>query len=291
MAKWENNAGLRLIRTGKPLPARQASYGNKLKRMNDELENDRLLLKKLCPVPQDEEELARLDRLRLLEEMSDCIGHEVKNPLTTVRGFLQLYRKKKAFTQYHDSLDLMIGELDRANAVITECLSLINNKVLHIKPRNLNKILANLAPLYRTDKIGLDKHIVLQMEEIPDIPLEEKEIRQLVLNLVRNGLEAMPPSGVLTIRTYREGKEVVFSVQDQGKGIAPDQMKKLGTPFFTTKESGTGLGLAVCYRIAARHNAVINIETSPAGTTFLVRFKIPQQKAIPNSLHLAHRII
>jgi len=88
----------------------------------------------------------------------------------------------------------------------------------------------------------------------------------------------MSSGGNLAIRTYIEGKEMVLSVQDQGKGIEPDILEKIGTPFFTTKDSGTGLGLAVCYGIAARHNAVINIKTSPKGTTFLVMFKIPKNK-------------
>lgn len=103
--------------------------------------------------------------------------------------------------------------------------------------------------------------------------LDEKEIRQLILNLVRNGLEAMPPKKRLKIKTYTEGDEVVLAVQDEGSGIPDELLAKLGTPFFTTKEKGTGLGLAVCYSIANRHKATIIPETGPKGTTFYVRFK------------------
>lgn len=220
-------------------------------------------------------EIARLDRLNLVGEMAAGIGHEVRNPMTTVRGFLQLYRKKDSFIEYKENFDLMIDELDRANSIITEFLSLAKNKVVNFTVQNLNTILTNLFPLIQADAIQLDKYINLQLSEIPELPLDEKEIRQLTLNLVRNGLEAMSSGGNLTISTHAEGKELVLSVQDQGKGIAPDILEKIGTPFFTTKESGTGLGLAVCYGIAARHNAVINIKTSPEGTIFLVSFKIP----------------
>jgi signal transduction histidine kinase len=97
-------------------------------------------------------------------------------------------------------------------------------------------------------------------------------MRQMILNLVRNGLEAMPPGGNLVVKTFTDGDEVIMAVQDQGKGIEPGVLEKIGTPFFTTKENGTGLGLAVCYSIAARHNARIEIETDPEGTTFFVRF-------------------
>ena len=225
-----------------------------------------------------ERELARLDRLNLVGEMAAGIGHEVRNPMTTVRGFLQLYRGKEAFSQYKDSFDLMIDELDRANAIITEFLSLAKNKMLDLKVQNLNTILENLSPLIQSDAIISDKNISMQLEEIPKLLLDEKEIRQLILNLVRNGLEAMSPGGNLTIRTFTDGKGVDLSVQDHGKGIEPDVIDMIGTPFFTTKDGGTGLGLAVCYSIAARHNAVINIETSPTGTTFLVRFKVPREQ-------------
>ena len=221
-----------------------------------------------------EKELARLDRLNLVGEMAAGIGHEVRNPMTTVRGFLQLYRNKNSFIQYKENFDLMIDELDRANSIITEFLSLAKNRVVTLTFQNLNTILTNLSPLIQADAMLLDKYINLQLEEIPELLLDEKEIRQLILNLIRNGLEAMSSGGNLAIKTYRDGQEVVLSVQDQGKGIEPDILEKIGTPFFTTKDSGTGLGLAVCYGIAARHNAVINIKTSPQGTTVLVMFKI-----------------
>ena len=94
-----------------------------------------------------------------------------------------------------------------------------------------------------------------------------------MLNLVRNGLEAMSPGGCLTIKTFVEDPEVVLAVEDQGTGIAPEILNKLGTPFLTTKDGGTGLGMAVCYSIAARHKAKIKVKTSFSGTTFLVRFK------------------
>jgi len=86
-------------------------------------------------------------------------------------------------------------------------------------------------------------------------------------------MEAMPPGGLLTIKTCQTDDEVVLTVQDQGSGIAPEVLEKIGTPFFTTKDNGTGLGLPVCYSIAQRNNAKIDIKTSASGTTFYVLFK------------------
>jgi len=84
----------------------------------------------------------------------------------------------------------------------------------------------------------------------------------------------MSGGGSLAINTYTLGNEVIMAVRDQGKGIDPEVQKRLGTPFFTTKEQGTGIGLAVCYNIAARHNAVVNFDTGIEGTTFYVRFRL-----------------
>jgi len=102
--------------------------------------------------------------------------------------------------------------------------------------------------------------------------LDEKEIRQLLLNLVRNGLEAMSEGGSLTIRTRQKGRDIRLSIEDEGEGISPKVLEKMGTPFFSTKEQGTGLGLAVCYGIAKRHNASIHVETGSKGTTFHIQF-------------------
>lgn len=221
-----------------------------------------------------QDEMARLDRLNLVGEMAAGIGHEVRNPMTTVRGFLQIFREKKEFCNYTEQLDLMVEELDRANSIITEFLSLAKNKSIDLRRSSLNSIVKTLYPLMQADAVKSDKNINLELEDIPMILLDEKEIRQVILNLVRNGLEAMPPGGNLTISAFEEKGEVILSVRDQGAGIKPEVLEKLGTPFFTTKETGTGLGLAVCYSIAARHNAVISIDTGPKGTAFNVIFNL-----------------
>lgn len=223
---------------------------------------------------QFSKEMARLDRLNLVGEMAAGIGHEIRNPMTSVRGFLQIFCGRKEFAPYKEHLELMIEELDRANLIITEFLSLAKNKIVVQKAQNLNHIVQALSPLIIADGMVTDKHIEFELNDIPEIALDDKEIRQLILNLVRNGFEAMSPGGKMKIKTFRDKSVVVLAVQDPGKGIEPDVLEKLGTPFFTTKDNGTGLGLAMCYSIAARHNAKIQVETGPSGTTFLVRFKL-----------------
>lgn len=221
-----------------------------------------------------QKEMARMDRLNLIGEIGAGIGHEIRNPMTTVRGLLQLFKDREKFSAEKKSFELMISELDRANEIITEFLSLSKTRAAEPRVQNLNSIIRAISPLLKVDGSVSGKNIVLELSDIPDLPLDEKDIRQLVFNMVRNGLEAMETGGVLTIKTLTEGGDVVLSVRDQGKGINKGVLEKIGTPFLTTKEYGTGLGLATCFSIAGRHNAGINVETGPAGTTFEVRFRI-----------------
>jgi PAS domain S-box-containing protein len=233
------------------------------------------ILTDITDIRQMEIEMTRLDRLNLVGEMAASIGHEIRNPMTTVRGYLQLLQENENYRQEVESFDLMIEELDRANSIITEYLSLAKNKMVELMPNNLNAIISKLLPLIQAKAITRDQYIILELDDLPDLLLDTKEICQLILNLVNNGTESMPSVGYVTIRTFVEEEKVVLAVQDQGHGIDHNLLEKLGTPFFTTKDQGTGLGLAVCYRIAARHNAKIDIETSSSGTTFFVRFSIP----------------
>jgi signal transduction histidine kinase len=108
--------------------------------------------------------------------------------------------------------------------------------------------------------------------------IDKNEIRQLILNLTRNGMEAMSAGGTLTIGTTTEKGKIVLFIKDEGKGLPVELLDKIGTPFVTTKENGTGLGLAVCYSIAARHNAKMDFETGLKGTTFKVCFPMEDEQ-------------
>ncbi|GAB6181362.1 hypothetical protein JCM14036_26810 [Desulfotomaculum defluvii] len=219
-----------------------------------------------------EKEMVRLDQLNLIGQMAAGISHEIRNPLTIVRGFLKMLADKEC-AKYREYFETMIEEIDRTNDIISEFLSIGRNHTSQLNWHDLNPIIENIAPLLRAETIGTNKSIEIKLGQIPQILLNPAQIRQIILNLTRNGLEAMPHGGCLTISTFSSGDEVILSVLDQGTGMSPEVLDKLGTPFFTTKERGTGLGMAVCYGIAAQHHATIDIETSPNGTTFLLKFK------------------
>lgn len=217
-----------------------------------------------------EKEMVRLDRLNLTGEMAAGIIHEIRNPMTTVRGFLQLSKSRPS----SEHTDIMIEELDRAHNIVTEFLAVANTNPTNRKVKQLNAVIEVLFPLIHSKALCANHDIRLELGQCPSLQLDEKEIRQLLLNLVLNGLDAMPSGGTLTIRTYKEDNEVILEVQDQGCGIKEELIPKLGTPFFSTKAGGTGLGLSVCYGVAKRHDAVIKVKTSEQGTIFLVHFRL-----------------
>ncbi|MCO5388036.1 MAG: ATP-binding protein [Desulfosporosinus sp.] len=221
---------------------------------------------------QYQRELSHLNSLNLIGEMAAGIAHEVRNPMTTVKGFLQLLSKKKEYECHGDYFSIMVSELDRATSLIAEFLSLAKNKPVDLTKQNLNFVIKSLLPLIQADATIDEKYVELELDKIENVLADGKEIRQLILNLVRNGFEAMSPGGKLTIKTFMINNTVALDIQDQGKGIDFNLIDKIGTPFFTTKDNGTGLGLSTCYSIVARHNASMNFNTGTSGTTFNVRF-------------------
>jgi two-component system, sporulation sensor kinase E len=233
-----------------------------------------------------EKQIARLDQLNIIGEMAAGIAHEVRNPMTTVRGFLQMLAKKEHDSPHASFYSIMIEELDRANGIISEFLSLAKNKAVNLKYANLNDIITAILPLLKADATVSNKDIVLELSEIPDLFIDEKEIRQIILNMVRNGLEAMKEKGEVRIRTYCEDNLVIMAIADQGPGIKAEILENIGIPFQTTKDNGTGLGLPVCYSIAARHNAKISVETGPDGTEFFVKFAIVQNNSRNEGMQL-----
>lgn len=223
-------------------------------------------------ISKQSEKMANLERLNMVGEMAASIGHEVRNPMTTVRGFLQYLSNKRQFEAHKDHFSLMIEEIDRANSIITEFLSLAKNQAMDFKQVSLNQVITDLFPLIQADAIRNRCYIKLDLHDIVPLTLDTRSIRQLILNMVRNSIEAMPQGGAICLSTAQLKDLVVFKVIDQGTGIAPEVLPKLGVPFVTSKENGTGLGLAICYRIAHRHGASISVKSAASGTIFTITF-------------------
>lgn len=228
----------------------------------------------ITELKRQQQELARLERLNLIGQLAAGISHEIRNPLTTVKGFLQFFGAKPHYANDKEYIDLMISEIDRANTIITDFLSLAKANSDDIILQNINEVINKVLPMLQADAYNYNKEVIVDLKILPDIMINENEIKQLILNLVRNGLEATAEHGCVIISTYLKEDKVVLAIKDQGLGISQEIQEKIGTPFFTTKESGTGLGLAISIGIAQRHGAVFEFISGTQGTIFYTSFPI-----------------
>lgn len=228
-------------------------------------------------------ELSKVDRLSLVGQMAAGITHEIRNPMAVVRGFLQLMQEKSPSTLDH-YYRIVMEELDRANGIINDFLSLAQNRPVHNKETiSLHTIIDELTPLLWADANLRGQSIEVKLDEtVPMFDVNPKEIKQLILNLCRNGMEAMEDKGQLIMETRVVPSGVELLVKDSGPGIPSDKLEKLFQPFYTTKSKGTGLGLALCQSIVERHFGKISVQSEEGkGTTFIVWFPIayPQELA------------
>ena len=222
-----------------------------------------------------EREMQRLDKLNVIAQMASGVGHEIRNPLTVVRGFLQLLQGRYPDSAYQ--FNLMISELDRANGIITEFLALAKTKPDEQKLANINEVIERIFPMLRAKALEFQRDICLEVSSIPEVLLSEPEVRQILLNLTINAIEASDHATQIDIRTYRNDKDAIISVTNKGPIISPEVKKRLGTPFFTTKDHGTGLGLAISYNLAKLHGGSIDVESNITETTFYLRLPLTQE--------------
>lgn len=227
----------------------------------------------ITELEQLRKELARLDRLNLIGEMAAGVAHEIRNPMTVVMGYIQMLAAK-AEDEQREKYAIIMEELNCINTIVTDFLSLAKNKAVVKEEQNINSIINSIVPLLQADAAKHDIEVVLNLEEaMPMLLLNEKEMKQLILNLSRNAIEAMTAKGKLYIKTKVRPDKVELITIDNGCGIDQEYMSKIFDPFFTTKDCGTGLGLAVCYSIVERHGGKIDLKsTVGAGTTFTISF-------------------
>jgi signal transduction histidine kinase len=222
------------------------------------------------------DEIGRMERLSLVGQMAASITHEIRNPMAVIRGFIQLLNERSASEQ-QSYYRIVMEELDRVNGIINDFLSLAQNRMVEKRLCSLHDILVEIEPLIRADANMRGQEVELILcDHLEPLELSSKEIKQLVLNLARNGMEAMQAGGVLTIESADLPDSVQLRVIDQGVGIPPDRLERLFEPFYTTKTDGTGLGLPLCYSIVERHNGKIVAESAVGkGTAFIVSFYKP----------------
>ncbi|WP_371367251.1 Adaptive-response sensory-kinase SasA [Sporomusa rhizae] len=222
------------------------------------------------------EEMAKLDRMNLVSQMAAGVAHEIRNPLTVIKGFLQYFQMKEVAATTKEQCGIVLEELGRVEAIITDFLSLAKNRVTEQKHCNINSILEGVYPLLTAEALKNGVELTLNLDKrIPETLLNDKEIIQLILNLTRNSMEAIKEHGLVIIQTRLVDKKYIVTISDNGCGIPPEICKNIFDPFYTTKENGTGLGLAICTSIVNRHNGTIEVVSAlQSGTTFTITLPI-----------------
>ena len=247
-----------------------------------------LALRDQTRIRELEERLSRSDRLAALGTVAAGVAHEIRNPLAGLRGAAQLLEGERDFPPaFKEYTSVIIKEVDRLAAIVETLLSFASPRAPVLRPYNLHQILDSV--LFLEQAPLRDRGVSVQRvydPQLPEILADPAEIRQLFLNLIRNGVEAMPGGGELTLRTRYERSSqrcgglavAVAEIIDQGVGFDPEIERHLFTPFFTTKEGGTGLGLAICLRIVEDHGGAMEAASQPGkGSSFRVMLPLAKQ--------------
>lgn len=230
----------------------------------------------ITEMKKEQEKILQQEKLALLGQMGAGIVHETRNYLTTIKGRSQLIKTSILNEEVKKHAIKINEEVDEVNRIISEFLFLSKPKETELIEVSLFDIFQSIQSMIKTSSLvkGIDIEIQLCKEERYML-CDEAQLKQVILNLCKNAVDAMcdKTNAKLKIETgyNEETNEMFIKTSDNGKGIYKEDLKKIGTPFFTTKESGTGLGLSVCYKIIKEHHGRIEVEsTLGEGTTFTV---------------------
>ncbi|MCX5844853.1 MAG: ATP-binding protein [Deltaproteobacteria bacterium] len=223
-----------------------------------------------------DEKLER-EKSLLLEEMAPVLAHEIRNPLGSIKGAAQYLRSELGNGENQRLLDVIIEEADRLNSVVSQFLNYAKPYTLNLKMQDVNQIIEKALSVIQASP-RLD-NIVIEKELRPDLPfinVDAEQLIQVMLNIAFNAVEAMPAGGTLIFRTSKissgDGEAVGISIRDTGTGIKKEEMKNIFKPFFTTKERGVGLGLAICQKIIKNHGGHVRVKSIPMqGSIFYIR--------------------
>ena len=220
--------------------------------------------------------LVKAEKLQTVSHLAASISHEVRNPLTTVRGFIQLLSEDISTHSRKDYADIAITELDRATEVINDYLTFAKPTLEKEEKINVNEEIQHvvnvITPLATMN--GVQVKVSLLEHHLYFTKGERKKFQQCLINLLKNGIESMENNGELQIlQNYTNGM-IQIDILDQGKGMTQEQINRLGEPYFTTKEKGTGLGMMVSYSIIRGMNGTIDV-TSECGKGTRFTLKLP----------------
>lgn len=237
-----------------------------------------LIIENLSETRRLEEEIRRSSYLASVGEMAAGVAHELRNPLTVIRGYIQLISERKGDDRLHHvkpQLDTVMAEIDRLSRIIHDFLNLARPQHIEKIPLRLADLVSGLREFLETGALRVDAR--LQIEADPAEALVEGDaasLKQVLFNLVANAFQAAGKGGTVRIRTYRRDRWAVLEVADNGPGIPENLREKVFAPFFSTKESGTGIGLAICRRVALDHGGSLTCRSEPGHTRFILELPL-----------------
>jgi two-component system, sporulation sensor kinase A len=216
--------------------------------------------------------LMQSEKLSFMGELAAGIVHEIRNPLTILKGFLELLENDTS-PKGKEYISIMTNELDRIELMANDLLFFAKPHKQNLKLNNIVYLIDDVISLL--DNIAFKKHIPINFYFTdPNIfhKCDELQLKQAFINLIKNAIEATPKNGEINIKVEQQ-KSTIITISDSGCGMAETQLNKLGTSFSTTKKNGTGLGLMVTYNIIKNHNGSIHVKSEEGkGTTFTIEF-------------------
>lgn len=216
----------------------------------------------ITELKKTQEFLIKSDKLSAVGQLAAGVAHEIRNPLTALKGFLKLLKTSSAKEQYY--IEIMQKELQRIEFIVNEFLFVSKPQAPHFVTSTLHTIVMSTVELLQPQALLSNIEIEAVVDAgLPHVTCDESQIKQVFINIMKNAIEAMSEGGTLRIHAELNvaGDQILVRFVDQGCGIAPERLPKLGEPFYSTKEKGTGLGLMVCYRIIEAHGGFMKIHS------------------------------
>ncbi|UXC33818.1 MULTISPECIES: ATP-binding protein [Bacillus] len=217
-------------------------------------------------------------KLAVAGQIAAGIAHEVRNPLTSVNGFLQLM--KTQYPERTDYFDIIFSEIKRIDFVLSELLVLAKPQSVHFQEVQLHGLLEQVITLLKTNAVlsNIDLKQPFKKQDAGAILADANQMKQLFINLIKNAIEAMPEGGSIYISTEKLMNEWKITIQDEGKGMSEEDIQKIYDPFFSTKTEGTGLGLTICATILKDHHGRMDVVSELGkGTTFHIYLPVCQK--------------
>jgi len=232
-----------------------------------------------------EARLRRAENLASLTTLAAGVAHEIKNPLGSISIHLQLLQK--ALAKKSDASEkktdkyfsVIKEEIDRLNRIVVDFLFAVRPMNLELREGDINELIAQIMEFVKFEMKQSNIVCMLELDEnLPKILFDERYMKQALLNLIKNAQAAMPKGGVFTVATKFADNEIRISLCDTGIGISKEDLAKIFEPYFTTRETGTGLGLTQVYKIIREHQGEITVDSSPGtGAEFRIILPVPQK--------------